>query len=718
MTVTGQDRAATYLLNVGAELRLSDATVRVVAFDLSPSMGLDIVLDRGDRLVRLPLHQVMSALLQDPPCEPIEEGKSPTTALDDLPEDERRRLCRRYADLRQIETGSTRGNPDSDRDQGILDARYDPQITTKSQRVVSKSKELTTRGERGVSRAALMRQLKAVQVGPEGLIHGNRGIGRSVLQDADADVVEALAAALAGESTNARISDKQLLVKCRAALKRAGVGHDVSQHRLRRLVGELTRGNRLHLEAKARERHALKPDVVYGRRHVSRPGEIVQIDATDTTIHVFDPITGWATATILSGIDVFSRCVVALRVIVGRVTSRDVSMLLLDMSRATVSRSGWPYELMYPHGVPRLVSIVDNPGDAVEDPRLIGQKPVVMPSTIVMDHGRENDSVHLLSAASRLGIEVVFCPPHAAHAKGIVESLHNTLREVQSVFAAFKGANVANHPADVEHHAMLTAADLHDALWEYILTIYHHSPHQGLADLHRSDRALTPAGVYTTSLQSGGWIEVPKDPYRGILAMSTARCLVQEYGLNVEGRRYNSEALHQLRSTLQRGVGTPARRLTVYYDRNDVSRVYARHPASGDWLCIHRAGAEASLPPCSDMWDLGLRSGALQPASQALSPRQVEDTTADLHNRWSEAAMSDKRMARIVAVERGRATQYAHDLHDLSPEFQALAFPVESDHAETAVRAITKESDDPFDDADPEDDFFDLDAIDQDGLAI
>lgn len=702
----------------GSILQLDGQTVRVVSLGRDDEGALQVVLDEGDRLRKLPFMELASSLLEASQNQDVPEEGQQNPLLADLPLEEQARIKQRFADLLQVQTGSQRGDPDGDRREGRLDPRYDPMATSVTQRVEVKVAELKVRGETGASRSTLFRQLKNLDQGVEGLIHGNRELLPDPLSNVDPQIVEILSDRLKDEPKMARLSDAKLMVKCRAALDRHGIGKEISSYKLSRVVGELTRSDRLHLEAKARERQSLKPDVTYGRRLVSRPGELVQIDATDTTIHVFDPISGWVSATILTAIDIFTRCIVAMRVLTGKPTSRDVAMLMWDMSRPTITRAGFPYELAYYHGIPRLVSI--NRADEEErDHAVIGTKPTVTPSAIVMDHGRENDSLHVLAAAARAGIDVVFCPPRAAHAKGVIESVHNMLREVQSLFAAFKGASPGNHPAGVEDRAMLTASDLHDALWEYVLTIYHHSPHTGLTDLHRSSRPLTPAGVYATYLESGGWIDVPSDPMRAMNFLSTSKCLLQDYGVNVQSRTYNSPALRQLRGVLQQGVGAKAERITVYYDRWDVSRVYVRHPRTGEWMRIPRTGEAAGASmPCSELWDRALNMNVFNRGRDPLTAGQIQSLAANLHNRWSEEAMTDKRLARMAAIENGRASAYAHDLVDQSPEFRKLAFGDDDLDAVGSVET-SAQSDDPFDEAQEEDeDFFDLEAIEGDGLAL
>lgn len=295
---------------------------------------------------------------------------------------------------------------------------------------------------------ALRRKVQQAQRhGIDGLIHGNTNPPGAPRRTAEPQVLQIVQEVLASQPQRAKTSQVTLLRLIRARLLRDGVETKLSDYRLKQLIGEHSRAMDLHLEAKGRERVALKPQVVYGSRVVSRPGEVVQVDATTTNIHVFDPRCGWIRAVVLTAIDVFSRCILALRVVTNAPTSRDVAMLVWDIGRPVVTRSGYPYELVHHHGVPRLIAVNSDPCDPEEQElERIGIKPALTPSVIVMDHGKEFDSVHLISALARVGIDIDFCGPRAAHAKGVIESFHNVLREIQSLLPAYKGANVNNHP--------------------------------------------------------------------------------------------------------------------------------------------------------------------------------------------------------------------------------------------------------------------------------
>jgi len=265
-----QAPAGTYPLKVGTDLTLDGRSVRVHAFDTGESGLVEVVLDGGERLVRIPLMHVVAKLLEQRAPELDSSPIHPL--LDELPPEAREKILRRYADLLEVKTGSPTGDPDAQRRAGGLDVRYDPHLTTQSSRLRTKSAELKLRGESGSSPATLKRQLSRIASGPEGLIHGSSGVGGSVLDGIDDHVLRVLRDVLAAERGGARISNRKLAVKARAALQREGLAEEFSTYRLNQILGELSRSDRFHLEAKARERHGLKPRRLYAERSVSRPG--------------------------------------------------------------------------------------------------------------------------------------------------------------------------------------------------------------------------------------------------------------------------------------------------------------------------------------------------------------------------------------------------------------------------------------------------------------
>lgn len=703
----------------GSHVRIGGQTVSIVNWDRTPEGRLEAVLDTGDGLRRMRSDQLWAAI-SPPGPQPLEQEQDEplSPVLAELEPAERFRLTERYADLLQIETGSRRGDLERDRTDGRLDPRFDPSTTTLTERITEKARELKGRGEKGASPAQLRRQLRSARLhGIEGLVHGNRVLPGDRLRNVDPAVVETIGEALADELRRPKISNRAKAVQARAALIAAGQSDTVTDYEVKLVIGELSRGRSLHLPSKGRERASSKPKVAYGMLRVSRPGEYVQVDATPSTIHVFDPRIGWIPAIILTAIDLWTRCVVALRVVTNAATSRDVAMLIWDIGRPHVTRMGYPYELIHHLGVPRLVSINHDPQDPDGSrPDLIGTKASFEPSAIVMDHGRDFDSRHLISALARLGIDVIFCPPRTPHAKGVVEALHNTIREIESLFPGHKGSCVENRPAHAEDYATLTAQDLRDLLWERILEDYHHREHTGLTRTLGAGTKMTPFGALSAYLEAGGSLNTPRDPYRYLELLSPEYRLVQPYGVTIETRVYDSADLQALRPLLGKGLGAAARPLLVRYDRWDVSRVYAQHPLTRQWLCIPRAGTDSwSRQPCSELLDRAIRrqliSGEHRPLST--SERNLQDAEAVL--RWRSNALLERNQERILAIESGRAWDYAHDLGDLPPEVKKLAFDTTDETIVGELVDTTADSDEILDadliDPDDDEDLFDFDDV-------
>ena len=189
-----------------------------------------------------------------------------------------------------------------------------------------------------------------------------------------------------------------------------------------------------------------------------------------TTVAILGPLGVLVPAVVLSAIDIYTRWFVALRVCVGAATSRDVCALIAQMGRPTVTRAGYPFELELWHGIPKLVVVNDDPeGEKTSMAKVIGRKPAIHPSTIVFDHGSENASDHVLGFAAECGIDVVFCPPRRGHTKGVVESIHRVIADVESTMPIHKGQNVLNRPTELELAVPIKPQDLQDMLWELSL---------------------------------------------------------------------------------------------------------------------------------------------------------------------------------------------------------------------------------------------------------
>lgn len=663
-------------LRPGGLVDLDGVIHRMVRFERGPA-GMEVVFTVANELVRLTLSEVYQRVRPTtmPQVRVPDRLELPTSWIwHALNEAERQRLERRARDLLELRSGSRRGLAELDRLEGLLDPRYDPTITTLGERVAHKSRELRARGEFPSSESQLYRQLSMFdQDGVLGLVHRNRRIPLGVAELPD-DVREVLQEFVAEQPDRPRVDNTVLAALAQARLWDTGFEVSFTADEMARLLGELTRGQALHREAKSRRNRTRDVGRTYGSLTASRPGELVQIDATETTMHPWFPRVGRAKAYILSGIDVYTRMVVACRVVANAPSSRDVAMLLWDMGRPQVTRAGWPYQYQLVRGLPRFVTLTaGSSGLRVTRPAVIGTKLGIRPSFVVMDHGRENESLHLLSAAARNGINLIYCPPAAGWAKGIVESLHRVLDQVQSLFlgAGYKGASVANHPKDNAGEVCLTMGDLHDALWSAFLGVYNNTEHHGLTDPLNPALRATPNQILENYLTVVGEVPVPTDPWRVIDFLSSEPRRLEDYGINLHGLVYQSDELMDLRQFVQPGLGRPGHLMDVRYDRYDLSRVFVQHPVTRQWLSVPvGSGVGRTMAPFGEA--LLHEAITRDDRARGYTATQRLDALARLSMAWSRGVFADRRQQRQADFEASRREAWAKDLEDSPLEYRSL----------------------------------------------
>lgn len=164
-------------------------------------------------------------------------GGLQSPSLADLPPVERDRIQERHQDLLQVKTGSRIGDPDGDRASGRLSVDYDPQRTTLMERYERKHLELAARHIPHSSVSTLRRQQRTVEGGGmEALIHGNRRLIGRRLEGVSDRVLAVVTEALQQEPDLAKISDRALVDKARAALLRAGVEDELTRYKLGAIV--------------------------------------------------------------------------------------------------------------------------------------------------------------------------------------------------------------------------------------------------------------------------------------------------------------------------------------------------------------------------------------------------------------------------------------------------------------------------------------------------
>ena len=125
-------------------------------------------------------------------------------------------------------------------------------------------------------------------------------------------------------------------------------------------VRELTRGtNALKGSTKSKRSIANRPDAPYGRLAATRPGEYLLLDTTTLNVFAMDAVAlRWVGLELTIAVDLFSRCVVALRLSPVSTKAVDASLVLFEAicpdSKARTGGGLLPYA-----GVPSGVIVAE-----------------------------------------------------------------------------------------------------------------------------------------------------------------------------------------------------------------------------------------------------------------------------------------------------------------------------------------------------------------------
>ncbi|WP_250569689.1 hypothetical protein [Streptomyces sp. CJ_13] len=210
-----------------------------------------------------------------------------------------------------------------------------------------------------------------------------------------------------------------------------------------RLIKALDEGKHAFGAATTRRSQGRRPQEPFTPTMAVRPGEVVQIDTTplDVLAVLDDGVTGRVELSI--AVDVASRTICAAVLRPAGTKAVDAALLLARALVPEPMRPGWAEALrmsasLIPHA--RLMSI---------DARLehAAAKPVIVPDTIVIDHGRVFISDTFTAACRTLGISVQPARPATPTDKGVVE---RTFSSINTLFcqhvAGYVGSNVTQRP--------------------------------------------------------------------------------------------------------------------------------------------------------------------------------------------------------------------------------------------------------------------------------
>jgi hypothetical protein len=344
---------------------------------------------------------------------------------------------------------------------------YDPRLVSLTRREQAKAAELTATGK-PVTASAVKQRRRRYQAGGLAAMADRRGARRTPLWGrADQRVVEAMRQAI-GEATDASTRTASY-VFWRAGQILAGHGAGTvelpSRASLYRLFSALSSGRHTTGSARTRRSLAARPDGPFSRLQVSAPGEVMEIDSTplDVLVRLDDGVEGRAELTGM--VDVATRTVTA-AVLQPSTKSADASVLLARTVTPEPMRPGWAKALaMSASALPhRRLSDIDARLEAA------AARPVIIPDTIVIDHGKVFMSRNFRASCAYLGISLQPARKATGTDKPHIE---RTLGSVASLFAQFVAGYTGRSPEyrgrGTRQQAVWSLLELQELLDEWII---------------------------------------------------------------------------------------------------------------------------------------------------------------------------------------------------------------------------------------------------------
>ena len=516
------------------------------------------------------------------------------------------------------------------------------------QRYESKAEEL------GVDARTVRRWARSYRdLGEAGLVD-DRGTGtRPPLAGVDTRWQDACLAVLDDQVDESSVTKDLTLRRIRARLDRDFGEGTVPGPRggaAYRALDELSCGRgSFGSSAKGRRSIAGRPSVTYGRLRASRPGEYVLMDSTRLDVFAMEPVTlRWVQAELTIAMDLFTRCILGLRVTPVSTKSVDVASVLFEVLSPPAVPEGWPPEAAWPyHGVPGTL-VAD--ADTAQGPRFSG--PGLLPDTLVVDHGSVYLSDHVTSTCARLGISVQPARPYTPTDKSPVERFFRTLGEgLLEALPGYKGPDVFSRGKDCEGDAFFYLGELESIVREWTAVVYHRRPHDSLADPRLPGLKMSPVQRFGYGIARAGWIEVPRDPDVRLEFLPVQWRTVQHYGVEIGGLRYNGPALAGYRDRASPYQGARPGLWPFAVNPDDVSRIYFRDPADGRWHELPwEHAADLDMPFSAETLayakSLAARKDRFPDTRRALS---------DLLGAWNlglAANRAERRMALRLAADR------------------------------------------------------------------
>jgi len=531
------------------------------------------------------VHEVpRSKLLADPSLETVVAAPSaplpPAGLLDNLPDSviDQAHWWERH--IVEVMTGLPPGSTPG----AVAKPMFDPVTKTLRQRELSKVAELEEQG-RTISLKTLQRLRRGYEKeGVWALIDRRFTRRSSVAGRVDGRIVEALRTAITEQNDKSSGTASRVQRRTRQILL-AEYGQEApempSERTFYRLFSALSKGRHTTGSARTRRSMAQQPAGPFGTVTAVRPGEWMQVDSTPLNVRVVldNGVVDRVELTWL--IDLATRSIPAA---VLRPTTKavDAAILLARALTPEPMRPGWVDALrmsrsVLPHR--RLTDLDQRLEDAAA-------RPVIVPETIVCDHGKAYISRTFQTACRAMGIN--FQPTHQGSPweKGAVERSFDSVDTLFAQYVAgYVGSSVERRGKNADQDAVWSMVELQALLDEWIVSTWQNRPHAGLRNPITPDKSLTPNEQYAALVETAGYVAVPLTAADYIELLQVSWNAIGKEGVRFRRRVYDDKALGSYRRQ-NSGVLAKKGLWEVRYDPYDITRIWVRNHHDGGWIMV------------------------------------------------------------------------------------------------------------------------------------
>lgn len=332
----------------------------------------------------------------------------------------------------------------------------------------------------------------------------------------------------------------------------------------------------------ASKRRALAeiPHDGFGHFEASRPGQLVLLDSNKLDVWALDEITlKWMQTELTVAMDVYSGCILGLRLSPISTKSMDVAPVLFEIIQPHEAPPDWPETASWPyHGVPETVLVLDKHNE------VRFQGPGILPDAVTLDHGKVYISAHITNACAELGISLQPARKYTATDKAPIERFFKTLNTgLFDLLPGYKGRNIEARGIGSEGEAYYLVSELEEMIREWVGTIYHRHPVDSLSDDQTPGLKLSPMDRYAHGIAAAGAIVLPRDPHLAIHFLPVIFHVIKKDGVYFKGLIYKGPILAKWRDRQSHYRGVADNRWPFRYNPSDVRKIYFQDPEDKTW---------------------------------------------------------------------------------------------------------------------------------------